>query len=132
MVAVDLQKASSRAAAAVAADNAAQPSEHEQQLMFSLSSQVEDGMLEAARQMEAGFDRAFGAISSRVHMIDAAQASSEQVSNVASQALGWLLLWQVHWLLSASAATLCCLVGLSTCCVSSVTLPICSTLASDY
>jgi hypothetical protein len=34
---------------------------------------------EAVRQIEAQADRAFGAFSSGVHMIDAAQASSEQV-----------------------------------------------------
>jgi hypothetical protein len=33
------------------------------------------------RQIEAQVDRAFGAFSSGVHVIDAAQASSEQVGN---------------------------------------------------
>jgi hypothetical protein len=36
-------------------------------------------VLEAVRQIEAQVDRAFGAFSSGVHMIHAAQASSEQV-----------------------------------------------------
>jgi hypothetical protein len=68
--------------AALAAPNQQQQQQqqqHGQQLLFSVGSQVEDGMLEAVRQIEAQVDRAFGAFSSGVHMIDAAQASSEQV-----------------------------------------------------
>lgn len=58
--------------------------QQQQQLMFSLGSQVEDSMLEAVRQLEAGFDRAFGAFNSSVHMIDAAQARGEQVTCLSS------------------------------------------------
>jgi cbb3-type cytochrome oxidase cytochrome c subunit len=40
---------------------------------------LDDCESEAVRQIEAQVHRAFGAFSSGVHMIDAAQASSEQV-----------------------------------------------------
>lgn len=48
-------------------------------LQFELGSQMEDSLLEGMRQFEAGVDRAFGAFTQGMHMIDAAQASSEQV-----------------------------------------------------
>jgi len=41
---------------------------------------MEDSLLEGMRQFEAGVDRAFGALSSKLHAIDAAQASSDQVN----------------------------------------------------
>jgi hypothetical protein len=70
---------SSGLAAAAAAPNSQQQQQQQGQLLFSVGSQIEDGMLEVVRQLEAQVDRAFGAVSSGVHMIDAAQASSEQV-----------------------------------------------------
>ena len=52
----------------------------QQQLMSTLSSQLEDSMLQAARQLEARVDGAIGAISSSLSVIDAAaQASDVQV-----------------------------------------------------
>jgi hypothetical protein len=48
-------------------------------VQYELGSQMEDGLLEGMRQFEAGVDRAFGAFTQGMHMIDAAQASSEQV-----------------------------------------------------
>lgn len=69
-------------AAATALQDMVAPESNQQQtehLLFTLSSQVEDGMLEAVRQLEAGFDRAFGAFGNSLHMMDAALASSEQV-----------------------------------------------------
>jgi hypothetical protein len=54
--------------------------QQQQQLQFELGSQMEDSLLESMRQFEAGVDRAFGAFTNSVHLIDAAQASSEQVS----------------------------------------------------
>jgi hypothetical protein len=76
----------------------AAPNQQQQQgqLLFSVGSQIEDGMLEVVRQLEAQVDRAFGAVSSGVHMIDAAQASSEQVKQV------WLLLFGRNSVLTVS------------------------------
>jgi hypothetical protein len=79
---------------ALAASTQQQQQQQQQhgQLLFSVGSQVEDGMLEAVRQIEAQVDRAFGAFSSGVHMIDAAQASSEQVRAKTGEC-GCLWLW---------------------------------------
>lgn len=57
-------------------------------LQFELGSQMEDSLLEGMRQFEAGVDRAFGAFTQGMHMIDAAQASSEQVRRSNAPARG--------------------------------------------
>jgi hypothetical protein len=76
--------------------------------VLCLGSQVQDTMLEVVRQIEAQVDCqstpvcasqrcVFGAFSSGVHMIDAAQASSEQVRQVeygmAERNCGCVFLW---------------------------------------
>ncbi|KAF6257207.1 ClpP/crotonase [Scenedesmus sp. NREL 46B-D3] len=63
--------------------------------MFSVGSKFEDGMLEAVRQIEAQVDRALGAFSSGAHMIDAAQASSEQAATDASAQALIREVWEV-------------------------------------
>ncbi|WIA44148.1 hypothetical protein OEZ86_010486 [Tetradesmus obliquus] len=89
---------SSSDAGALAAAAAAAPDQQQQQhgqLLFSVGSRVEDGMLEVVRQLEAQVDRAFGAVSSGVHMIDAAQASSEQAATDASAQALIREVWEV-------------------------------------